>query len=1018
MPFSLNDQVQHVSDSARIGVVLALGPVHAGQRYYKIFWGGVFGTSTVAEADIRLYVPVAGPAEAFAAGLLAGYYDFQRLITLQRLLREEPLRNNIYAFNASRTQFYPYQFKPLLKFIDSPRNRLLICDEVGLGKTIEAGLIMLELRARQTVRLVLVVCPSNLRQKWRLELRQRFGEDFRVLDTATFSAFLDDYEEGPERVSLNGVASIETIRQPRIRSRLEELAIPFDLVIIDEAHHLRNFGTSQRRAGLAVTQAAQAAVMLSATPVQLGLENLFSLLNILDEEDFPDKDSALRRFTENEHVVNAQRALARLQPSWHEAAVSLALARRSAWLGSNPAVAPVQARLEAIAAGKDAVPSRREHLDLQRDVAEFNLLGHIVTRTRKRDVQEHVAARRARAVTVEFTPDERRFYDLVTRLIQQQSLARGDSPVVAKWRLNTPQRRLSSCLPGMVRFYRERGLPSFADDETADMGTVFEDEEAETGSHSEADLASLIAAWPDNAIDSKYEALRTLLRDLQSEENTRKVIIFATFKHTLRYLADRLQADQLGVSVITGDTPPEDRMQAISRFRDDRAVRVLLSSRVGSEGLDFQFCSTVVNYDLPWNPMEVEQRIGRVDRIGQASASILILNFWIAGTIEERILRRLYDRVKIFERSIGDLEPILGDLAQEIQAALLDPSLTPAEVEERVERLARVIEERRRSEQQLEEQASNLVGVDDFFDEQVQSIRRKRRYVTGEQLHRFLADFLRREAPNARLICDTDSKLGQLVPDRALAEFLRRGGRGHEAALLIGSVGQPIAITFDAPTAFQHPRVDFLNVLHPLVGAVADHFGQMTDLPTAFHVALRTGALPIGLYPFAVFKVRVSAARSYTSLEAVFLREDLSEACDADGAEVLLGEMVELGQAASTEVELSRAFAVAASSKAEALLLGRLAQLRLTEQSTNNAFVDQRLASVQSFYGKLIQQHQRLLDDAIRSQRQERYVRMQRGMLGRRQAELDAKRRDLDARRAIGVEHDWLAAGILEICPP
>ena len=211
-----------------------------------MFWNGPYGTTVVSESDLRLYAPSDSPAEAFVGGQLAGYYDFQRLMKLQRLLRDEPLRNNIYAFNAPRTQFFPYQFKPLLKFIDSPRNRLLICDEVSLGKTIEAGLIMLELRVHQTVRLTLVVCPSNLREKWRLELRQRFGEEFRVFDAHGFMEWLGDYEEAPDRVSLNGVVSIETIRQ---------------------------FGHLAARRGPAVTQAV---VMLSATPVQLGLENLFS----------------------------------------------------------------------------------------------------------------------------------------------------------------------------------------------------------------------------------------------------------------------------------------------------------------------------------------------------------------------------------------------------------------------------------------------------------------------------------------------------------------------------------------------------------------------------------------------------------------------------------------------------------------------------------------------------------------------------------------------------------------------
>ena len=140
--------------------------------------------------------------------------------------------------------------------------------------------------------------------------------------------------------------------------------------------------------------------------------------------------------------------------------------------------------------------------------------------------------------------------------------------------------------------------------------------------------------------------------------------MFAFFKDTLRYLARRLQVDGIGGVTIDGDTPPVERSEIIDSFSRDDRLEVLLSSRVGGEGLDFQFCNTMFNYDLPWNPMEVEQRIGRLDRIGQDSQIIHIYNLWIQGTIEERILRRLYDRVGIFQRSIGGLEAILGEITK------------------------------------------------------------------------------------------------------------------------------------------------------------------------------------------------------------------------------------------------------------------------------------------------------------------------------------------------------------------
>ena len=178
--FKPGDEVQCISDPSRIGVVVEICELHAGVQWYRVNFGAG-DRPKMPEPDLRPFVPTDKPCDNLISGKIDGYREFQRLITHQRLLRDHPLRNNIYAFNASRTRFYPYQFKPLIKFLDSPKNRLLIADEVGLGKTIEAGLIMTELMARQTVQRVLIVCPANLTVKWQLELKKRFGEEFEIL---------------------------------------------------------------------------------------------------------------------------------------------------------------------------------------------------------------------------------------------------------------------------------------------------------------------------------------------------------------------------------------------------------------------------------------------------------------------------------------------------------------------------------------------------------------------------------------------------------------------------------------------------------------------------------------------------------------------------------------------------------------------------------------------------------------------------------------------------------------------
>lgn len=1018
MTFEIGQKVRSRSDPSRIGMIEGLGSRHAGQQFYHVFFGAQ-GTRTVGDYDLLSFVATTSPIESLRAGILSGYPEFQRLITLQRLLRDEPLRNNVYAFNASRTQFYAYQFKPLLKFLDSSNHRILICDEVGLGKTIEAGLLLLELRARQELKTVLIVCPSNLRHKWRLEMRQRFGEEFRILHSADLKQFFSDYEEHPERTTLNGIVSFESLRLPQVRQRLDELSIPFDFIVIDEAHHLRNFGTNQREAGRLLTESAEAVAMLTATPVHLGQQNLFSLLNLLDPDDFPDLESASERFRDNEYVVKAQRSVSATKPDFMAAAAFLDAASRSRWSTKSDLLEAVRQKL--LDAGRREDPSannadRTLLMSLQRDLSDLNLLGHILTRTRKRDVHEHAVARRARAIEITLSPRERALYDGVTALVREEAMRSGENEGLTGWRLNTPQRRLASSIQGMVDFYRQEKVWAHDEDDPDDIETDTDTPSDENDAlRLRTHIGQLIKGWPADATDSKYDKLIQLLLELRSSDRSQKVLIFATFRHTIRYLARRLGDAGIGVVAISGDTPVDLRPVHIAQFRDDPEITVMLSSRVGSEGLDFQFCSTVVNYDLPWNPMEVEQRIGRLDRIGQESDTILIVNFWTQNTIEERILKRLYDRIGIFERSIGDLEVILGEITATVQKELIRASLSAEEVERAVEQVARVIEERKNSIETLEASAAQFVGVDTFFDEEVDAIRKKRRYVTGEQLQRFVLDFLHNHAPRTRLDYDFETQVGALVPDEQLRAFLRQSGRAGDALAIVGGVGTKVPVTFDSQTAFRRPKIEFLNVLHPLIATIVDHHIANAVAPAAQHVVLRTGSIAPGFYFFFIYRVRLTAAKSGSILETVLVVPGEGTICEREDAEAILGEMVELGESPESSVEMDSGVAESAIASAEAELLRRLETLRSVEMSANDAFVDQRLASLKSFYEKGIRKKTELLQRGVNTAKKEQYLRMLRGQIVRLEAEFQQKQTAIERLRTVTTEYENIAAGVLEV---
>jgi len=574
--FNRGDEVQRVSDPLQIGTVVEVLPLHAEMQYYRINLGGG-KRPVIPEVDLRPYRPANSPYDNLENGNIDGYQQFQRLITFQRLLRDHPLRNNIYAFNASRTRFFPYQFKPLIKFLDSPKSRLLIADEVGLGKTIEAGLILTELRARKTVRKVLVVCPANLTGKWQLELKKRFGEKFTLINSKQFRNFLDEYEGAPEDTEINGIISLESLRQRQVLEQLEAISPNFNLVIIDEAHHMRNFGRKQRKAGVLLGQNADAMIFLTATPVHLGSENLYSLLNILDEEEFPDLYTVDDRFRKNEPIIKAQICLGQIPPNLEQAAELINKASEYAETRINPALYQLKdvfEQLETI----DKKNTRGLLIDAQRELAELNLIGHIFTRTKKRDAQTHMAVRKAYPIRLSFSELEMDFYNTVTAYVCTEIEQRINNPLIKSWILNTPQRRMASSIPAMVEFYKE----NLDIDEVDGDDSIFLSDDVEEATLKTLDLAALekrlreiIRTWPSDANDSKYQYFRDILKNLKRKEKKVKVMVFAFFKGTLKYLYDRLHRDGFNALLISGDVHPDARTEIVDKFKNE--IKSLLS---------------------------------------------------------------------------------------------------------------------------------------------------------------------------------------------------------------------------------------------------------------------------------------------------------------------------------------------------------------------------------------------------------------------------------------------------------
>jgi len=1016
MKFKPGDEVQSISNPSRIGAVVEICELHAGIQYYRVNFGAGIRT-IIGEVDLRPFIPSETPADNLAQSKIDGYQEFQRLMTFQRLLREHPLRNNIYAFNASRTRFYPYQFKPLLKFLDSPKYRLLIADEVGLGKTIEAGLILTELRARQTVERVLVVCPANLTGKWRLELMTRFGEDFEILNAQGFINFMQSYEES-SYVKINGIISIESARTQRVLDTLEALSPSFDLIIIDEAHHMRNFGTKQRKVGDFLASTAEAMLLLTATPIHLGNENLFSLLNILDGDEFPDFFTVDDRFRNNEPIVKAQVCMGQIPPNYQYALKVLKELSNSPFVKTDPLYPEILDKLSIFEKENLTLnDNRRLTLQVQHDLSELNLISHIFNRTKKREVHTKMAERKAYPLRIKLKPIERKFYEAVTAYVRDECSKRSEKSYIEQWVLHMPQRRMASSIPAMVEHYKER-LKFQINESSEDYAPInesFDEIQAEDLDFQSAEerLRSIIQIWPENGSDSKYNKFIHILNTLRQKEGRLKVMVFAFFKGSLRYLHKRLEEDGFKSVVISGDVRPDDRIIIIKEFKNNPELEILLSSRVGSEGLDFQFCNILFNYDLPWNPMEVEQRIGRLDRIGQEAEVIRIYNFWIENTIEQRILDRLYSRIGIFERSIGELEMILGDELSTLERDILSKKLAPEDEIKLIEQKTQIIKRRAKELKNLESKAAEFIGTDQFFDEEVKMIKERRRYITGEQMRRFLVDFIRINCPRTHLSLDHKTKMGKFIPDDKMRTLLSDFDNFGETIRFLNVSTDGVPITFDSQIAFDNPNVEFINVLHPLTQSIATFYSEGSGIHSnAHHVVLKTESLLAEIYLYFIFRLRVRAARGHNTLEMIILNRKLEVPIQDEGIEKIFGEMVEKGEDhLGTGYILDKLWAQRASQQAEKIFLERISKIRNEAKRNNDAFIDRRLESLKKSYGKIIRSKQ----EQLKKVQDERIIRMLKVNIRNKEFELKRKQKDQETLRKIEVEYDEISAGILEV---
>lgn len=870
--FNKGDKVIRVS-SMDNGIIVAVGPCgRGGRQLYRVNFNGV--ETDELEGNLMADCNIDDPFERLRNNMFGSFVEFSKMNTTFKIRNSNI--STVSSLKASRTLFRAYQFKPLLKFLNSDNKRILVADEVGLGKTIEAGHIMLEMKARNDFRNALVICPISLQSKWKAELHDKFGLTFTIVESKSELRQMLLDRDGSARAIINyekirsegkddnGIDKNELLRF------LSETGKRFSFVLCDEAHKLRNETTQTYHGAELLLESADSVAFLTATPIMISERNLYNLLHLLDGQRYSKYALFEQGLRENAPFIRALSELAVSDSSLPDIARRLVdteiviqqeindnvyseIHRVGDHFKDFPLFNRIIDRMEN---EPDSLTLRAQ---LQYDIMSMSQMNQVFSRTRKREV------------TTDWSQAERHPYPCIVGLYKEEQEEFDkvienyvdDNSYTDDWgeRHLTPGGAL-----GLVQKKRQvaSSVYAFLNDEKS----------LEAGFDEYGDMP-----------DAKFDELLKVISAVFAS-GTRKIIVFALFRKTLMYLAIRLKKAGFGSAVIHGGV--KDRQSELDKFQNDTRVQVLLSSEVGSEGLDMQFCNSMVNYDLPWNPMVVEQRIGRIDRFGQQSPIVHIYNMIVKGSIQEDIYERLLDRIGIFRSSIGDMEAILDaeverhgrdrkislqELYSRMEKELFCTKLSREERKRKIEEIAQAFMNEKENIKKIEEGLTNSLTNDAYFRSEINRILNNSAYVTERELKVYLELLIKECLTTCRLEDCGEGIYSFDLPKstpKVLSNFLARyQPAGEENYSMFQQFKNRIAekdsflLTFDQEVAYKRRDLIFVNLYNPIIQAALVYFSSKSGKESrtfSFDVKQESLDLQIekGRYFLAVYQVETS----------------------------------------------------------------------------------------------------------------------------------------------------------------
>jgi superfamily II DNA or RNA helicase len=774
------------------------------------------------------------PAPDLLERLLASDYDPPLNFLLKQLAYQFPIANSGGELSNSRTDLLPHQILLTHDVVASQRRRLLIADEVGLGKTIESGMIIRELASRGEANRILIICPAGLTHNWRDELRDCFRLRFEVHG----EDFVDRGPEGWEHHN-RVIASIDTLKRPQRMERL--LGGPrWDLIVFDEAHHLSRTRTGNRthvtqnyRLADALRGHTRDMLFLSATPHQGNAYQFWSLVQILDDQLFDTPEAML------EHRGLLNRVMfRRTKREVTDAEGNPIFMRRQVHTQSFPLAARERAfydRLtEYLKEGYSAAG-----INQQKTTSQQRAIGFVMATFQK------IMASSPRAIRQAL---RRRLLALLAR--QQMALesryAGRVAPAEAASQIVRIQEEMRQLAQEIMNLQQSAGDRAEADafiaqlkqrlarkmSEETTAWALDGDEVDEEAIYADADIPDelgkvreLIRLVPEGT-DRKFDTLIRAIEQIRRQTPNEKFIIFTQYRETLEFLREELGRlyGMEKIAIVKGG-PLEDKIAAVEKFWKADGAQFLISTSAGGEGINLQVCHILFNYDLPWNPMAVEQRIGRIHRYGQRDTA-QVYSLVAEDTVEQRIYALLEEKLLDIAKTIGRVDLVTGQVVEDFRSEILGFLGSSPNYQELYKK-ALFDRDYQRTAQEIEEAIEKARLASEALRELTQDLNafnlEQYRELQGEFTLADLRMFVEKAIPMLG---------GAILPD---GDFMR-----IEAPDVLKSYPNIAAsyrdCTFDRKLAMRSRGAQLLGLGHPLVDALITHLqsahtkGEITSL--------------------------------------------------------------------------------------------------------------------------------------------------------------------------------------------